>query len=221
MGILRSLKSTYKKSEAAVVVQNLLEHQAQNGLFGFSPAKVATRLVEQVWSSKPDVFDGKFGQRPHEMIVAASALAYSINQPDDHEPSRDSFSLALANILSELETNGRLYPLNSLDHTLLEEILAIFTAYNKELSESPLIQELEDHESSQDSNSVSWEEWLHTFKLEAGKNNPQLELDEEGGSLIDLMEQEPLQRAHQDGIDPRSLARQFAEDFDIRSFGLG
>ena len=75
MALFRGIKSTYKKSEAAVVVQNLLEHQAKAGLFNLDPASIATKLVAAAWKQKPDVFDGLFGQRPHKITVAAFAFA--------------------------------------------------------------------------------------------------------------------------------------------------
>ncbi len=136
MGIFGGIKNTYKKSEAAAVVQNLLEHQASVGLFSLDPAKLATKLTGAVWDSKPDVFNGKFGQRPHKITVAASALASGIGLFDVSDLNRNALVLSLGNLLSELETNGRLYPLNSLDHQLLEASISTFTEIVEEFSES-------------------------------------------------------------------------------------
>lgn len=217
MGLFSGIKSTYKKSEAAVVVQNLLEHQANVGLFDLDPAKLANQLVVIVWDSKPDVFDGKFGQRPHKITVAASALANGIELFDEGDLNRNALVLSLGNILSELETNGRLYPLNSLDHQLLEVSMSIFAEIGQEFSESPLAGEID--EIMLESEYSSWEDWLHAFKVAAGKENSQLEPSEDGRSLIDFMEHEPLKRAYKDGVDPKSLARDFAAQFDITTFG--
>jgi hypothetical protein len=217
MGLFSGIKSTYKKSEAAVVVQNLLEHQANVGLFDLDPAKLANKLVEIVWDSKPDVFDGKFGQRPHKITVAASALANGIELFDDGDLNRNALVLSLGNILSELETNGRLYPLNSLDHQLIEASMSIFAEIAQEFSESPLAGEIDEFMSA--SEYSTWEDWFQAFKVAAGKENPQLEPNEDGNSLIDFMEHEPLKRAYKDGVDPKSLARDFAAQFDITTFG--
>lgn len=217
MGLFSGIKSTYKKSEAAVVVQNLLEHQAKVGLLDLDPAKLANKLVEVVWDSKPDVFDGKFGQRPHKITVAASALANGIELFEDGDLNRNALVLSLGNILSELETNGRLYPFNSLDHQLLDASMSIFAEIAKEFSESPIADEIDEIMAS--SEHSTREEWYRVFKIEAGKENPQLEANEEGNSLIDFMEHEPLKRAFRDGGDPKSLAKDFAAQFDIASFG--
>lgn len=119
MGLFGAVKSNWKKSEAAAVVQNLLEHQAKHGFFNSDPAQTATFLIAKVWDSKPDIFNGKFGQRPHKMSVAAIALSSAI---DNLSPQNDNYSsliIALGNLLQEWETNGSLYPLNSIDNELL------------------------------------------------------------------------------------------------------
>lgn len=217
MGLFRGIKSAYKKSEAAVVVQNLLERQARLGLLDRDPAKLANELVGAVWDSKPDVFEGKFGQRPFKITVAASALANGIGLFKDGDPNRDALVISLGNILSELESNGRLYPLNSLDGELIESSLAFFSEIASEFSESPIADEVDSIIGS--TKYATWEEWFQVFKVEAGKLNPQLKVDEEGNSLIDLMEDEPLKRAFLDGADPKALAKEFAGQFDITSFG--
>lgn len=217
MGLFSGIKSTYKKSEAAVVVQNLLEHQARVGLFDLDPAKAANKFIELVWESKPDIFDGKFGQRPHKIAVAASALANATQLFDSGDLNGNAVVMSLGNILSEIETNGRLYPLNSLDHQLLEGAVTVFSRIAKDFEDSPLSNEID--ALMGDKLDLTWEEWLMEFKEEAGAINPQLKPDEKGSSLIDFMEHEPLQRAHRDGVNPKSLAADFAAQFDITTFG--
>lgn len=65
----------------------------------------------------------------------------------------------------------------------------------------------------------TWEKWYEEFVFTSGQINPQLETDEEGRSLIDLMDHEPLNRAFTDGVDPKALASTFAGKFDIITFG--
>jgi len=161
MGLLGGVKSRYKKSEAAVVVQKLLEHQTHVGMFDLDPAMVANRLVGNVWRTKPNIFDGKFGQRPHKITVAASALAYGIEMFDDGDTNRIALVLSLCRVLTEVETNGRLYPLNSLDNQLLEVSAEIFSEISKKISESPLAQEIDKFMDS--SESATWESWYKIF----------------------------------------------------------
>ncbi|EJM69954.1 hypothetical protein [Pseudomonas sp. GM55] len=145
MGLFSGIKSTYKKSEAAIVVQNLLEQQAKVGIFDLDPARFAKKLIEIIWNSKPDVFDGKFGQRPHKLAVAASALSNGIALFEVGSLNRGAVILSLGNIISEVETNGGHYPLNSLDHHLLENSILVFAKATQEYSELPLKNEIDPH----------------------------------------------------------------------------
>jgi hypothetical protein len=95
--------------------------------------------------------------------------------------------------------------------------MSIFAGIAQEFSESPLAGEIDEFMS--ESQYSTWEDWFQAFKLAAGKENPQLGPNEDGNSLIDFMEHEPLKRAYTDGVDPKSLARDFAAQFDITTFG--
>lgn len=132
MGLLNGVTDIYKKGEAAVVVQNLLEHQARIGLLDVDPGKLANHLVSLVWDQSPDMFGGAFGQRPHKISVAVAALANGIDQFDEAESNRNALILSVGNILAELKTNGILYPLNGIDHTLIEAAASIFLGRSKD-----------------------------------------------------------------------------------------
>jgi len=126
LGLFSGLKSNYKKSEAAVVVQKLLESQANLGFFSKDPAFTANTLVAAAWDYKPDIFDGKFGQRPHKISVAAYAIANGIPTHASNRETQLALFISLGNILSELETNGRLYQFNNTDQYLLESATSIY-----------------------------------------------------------------------------------------------
>ena len=66
--------------------------------------------------------------------------------------------------------------------------------------------------------SLSWEEWYEYFKAESAKLNPQLAVNEDGLSVVDLMDDEPLRNAHRDGQNPLVIAKEFAESFNILDF---
>lgn len=126
MGLLRAITSVFKKTEAAVVVQKLLEHQAAARTFYDNPASYANALITAVWHQSPDIFEGKFGQRPHKLSVAAAALANGVRTLTEIEPNRQALILSLGNLLSELEVNAGFYKLNSMDHRLLTTAAAVF-----------------------------------------------------------------------------------------------
>lgn len=130
MGLFKGAKNTYKKSEAAVIVQNLLsEDPALSDLQGQSrPKELATTLVEGVWKQKSDIFEGQFGQRPHKLAVASIALANGLGAASSENSSIDTVSrgamaFALGRALLEVETNGQLYSLSSMDWELINKAI--------------------------------------------------------------------------------------------------
>lgn len=119
MGFFGTIKNNWKKSEAAVIVQNLLEHQARMGIFDADPAKVANVLVEACWTHNPEMFDGRFGQRPHKLSIAAYTLAsYARGLPEGHV-HLSPIALSLGMILREVEKHGVLYPFSALDQKII------------------------------------------------------------------------------------------------------
>lgn len=216
MGFFKGVKDNFKKSEAAVVVEKLLEQQAKMGMFDLAPGKTANQLVEAFWTSARQILDGNRGQRPHKITFAAGALADAIEKLEQRNPNRAVFLMCLGTVLEELEANGTLYPLSNLDHHLVDAATQVFIAASQNLAESPLGQEID---ALLGQPQVPWEEWYQAYKEEAGRVNSSLEVGDDGLSLVDIMDDEPLRRAHKDGVDPVSLARRFADQFDILNFG--
>lgn len=138
MGMFDGVRNTWRKSEAAVIVQNLLEIQVKNGLSNLDPAETANKLVGVVWDSKPDIFSGKFGQRPHKISLAAAALVQGAYVYPAGHPNHATVVLALGMILREVSINGSLYPLNSLDGTLLDAACAAWALLAERISDDPL-----------------------------------------------------------------------------------
>lgn len=222
MGLFSGIKSNWKKSEAAVIIQNLLEIQQKAGLLNLDPAKTANTLIGNVWETMPDVFDGKFGQRPHKLSVAVAALATGIKTLRLFEDDQVSLLIALGTALREVETNGSFYPFNSIDNRLLTSAAELFVEITKEShphdkmssskSNSDTIKKWTGN--SSDFPYKSFADWYITYKASASKVNKALgEVD--GHNLIDIMGQEPLYKAFNDKIDPVSLGSDFGRSFDI------
>ncbi len=87
----------------------------------FDPATIATRLVAISYNTKPDLFDGKLGPRPHAISTAAVALADGLTYDGyefDHS-SKQCVFLALGNVLIDASANSRKYGLKPIDLKLL------------------------------------------------------------------------------------------------------
>lgn len=219
MRLFAGIKDTFKKSEAAVIVQNLLEMQQKNGFFDTDPASSATHLIDAVWAKKPHLFDGRFGQRPHKISLAAAAFSNALDILEVGQPNSNCFAMCLGNILNEISVNGKLYPLNSLDIDLLDGAAKTLSRVSEEIAASPLGQEIDNLINENDSE-IEWNDWFWRYKVAAGKHNPVLAPDEKGFSLIDFMDDEPTKRAFRDGIDPEHLGKKFAEQFDITKMSI-
>lgn len=128
MGLLSGIKDTYKKTEAAVVVQNLLDLSARAGLFEGDTSLVARTVVDAAWKHKPDIFSGKFGQRPHKIAVAGFALGLAVTRLDDSSNLKSILVIALGNLLSEAATNRLMYGFSSMDDVLFEAAAKAFPA---------------------------------------------------------------------------------------------
>jgi len=148
--VIKWIVNTYRKSEAAVVVQNLLEEQGKNGMAAgirnYNPAEIANALVESVFRARMDYFNGHYGYRPHKIVFAAAALAHGISNakssPPPLGPLYSQLLFSLTAILSHLERDGQLYRFNSIDATLIKFAVGILEDASNAASSSPLGKQL-------------------------------------------------------------------------------
>lgn len=133
MGLFSGIKDNFKKSEAAVCVQNLLEQQQRIGYFTGNPANFANVIVQAAWDDRPDIFSGKFGQRPHKIAVTAVALSRALSVSREGDANRVALLACLGAALSEAHTNAGFYPFNNLDMTLIEAAGEVFIEKGNEM----------------------------------------------------------------------------------------
>ena len=132
MGIFSGIKNNLKKSEAAVVVQNLLEIQQRKGFAVSSPQILASTIIGGAWDEKPYFFDGSKYRRPHKITIAAISLArYCERYPTDTDHEAALSSLATA--LDELQKNPDKYELQDIDYKFIELATKIFEKLVPEL----------------------------------------------------------------------------------------
>ena len=129
MGLFSGVKDTLAKSQAAVVIENLLEkHKDLHGLES-SPAALANKIVEVTWRSSSDLFDGKrFGKRAHKVAIAASTLAIGAQGASEkgHERLELALTVCLGEILQAVEKSPQSFQFNEVDARLLSRAGEIF-----------------------------------------------------------------------------------------------
>jgi hypothetical protein len=94
---------------------------------------------------------------------------------------------------------------------LLHEISTKHGLIDKENSDDKSKHDYEGH------SYFDYEDWYDAFKAACAMADERFELNEHGECIIDFLEDEPLRRACRDNVSPDELAKDFVEQFDVRS----
>lgn len=129
LNVFGGIIDVYNKTMISVVQRKYLEEQTQKGLATGDVGAFLTRLIEQAWEAKPDIFTGKFGQRPHKVSAAAYILAMGAADLQDRGMDKGhALTLALGSILTEIDTNANYYPFKNIDHEIIRASVYIYAA---------------------------------------------------------------------------------------------
>lgn len=143
--------NTYRKSEAATVVQKLLEPVHQFGMFEGNPAEAAREYVEAVWKDSPHIVEDASGNRPDAVPVAAYALALAAkNLFGRKDNNAYAVSIALGKALTGIQSYGaslregklNAHFINSAEHiylTVVRPTAAEESPAVQQLTESPAV----------------------------------------------------------------------------------
>lgn len=118
---LSVIKSGYGRGDVAPVLAKLFAHQPDRVA---DPDQLAARLVDLVWAYQGERLRYGDGRTPHKLVIAALALTEgyrSLPEPDLYP----ALTIALSNVLAELEVNGSSHPTTG-DEALIAEITAAF-----------------------------------------------------------------------------------------------
>jgi len=152
MGLFSWFVNTVKKSQAAVVVQSLLEDQQRrgfaSGIAEYDPAGLANVFVGAVFNARTDYFNGHYGYRPHKIVFAAAALAGGLRTVKDAPTEQmkvlyTPVLMALGEVLGHLEASGHLYRFNKIDETLIAYAVGTLDDISNEAAQSPLGNQLQ------------------------------------------------------------------------------
>lgn len=125
MRFFNTVKNNWRKAEAAAIIQALLEHHQENGVFHLDPAKIANGLVDNLWNGAPKTFDGRHGIRPHKATAAAAAMmaaVYNAAKKGNLETNTLCLSMGAFQILQEIDNQPENFNLSTLDEGVLSEV---------------------------------------------------------------------------------------------------
>lgn len=131
--MLSRMKNNWKKSEAAVIVQQLLERKEAVGLFTGDSATTANSIVAIGWEQMPDVFSGKFGKRPHKISVAAFCLGYFTQVYDSDERNGMILAVCFMELMEEIQRHWKLYGLTETDEFVLQQPIEFYSSIQSSL----------------------------------------------------------------------------------------
>ncbi|MDP9603352.1 UNVERIFIED_ORG: hypothetical protein J2W38_003141 [Variovorax paradoxus] len=134
MGLFSGVKVLVRKSEAAVIVQKLLERQVALGFLGADPAPsvLANKLVEVLWDRNPKIFNS--GTLPHKLSVAAAALSSGVNAMAraGNREAMLAMLTSLGTVLMELIATGNRLSLHATDLYLIDQAEAVHRHFSED-----------------------------------------------------------------------------------------
>lgn len=130
--MFKSIKNNWRKAQAAVIIEILLDKLAAQGIFDGKPNLIANKIVEKVWELRPELFDGRRGHYPHKVIAAATVLALTAERAPSDGNVFPIVMICLGNILSDTDANPMSWPFSPQDIMLLDAARAIFVRLSME-----------------------------------------------------------------------------------------
>lgn len=122
MAFFNAISSAYEKAQSSIIVQDVLKHVAERGLFDGNIVSTANKLIANAWALRPTLFNGTDGPKPHKASIAAFALAIAVASAKEcnEESNYYTFTLALGLIMQELKADAHTYPFHRVDRHLLD-----------------------------------------------------------------------------------------------------
>lgn len=132
MSLFSFFSNLLAKAKASIIVENLLIIQNERFNFDDNISKTSQELINQVFESMPDVYEGKFGVRPHKITIAIAALAEGLNKINVENKLFTPYLLSLATALNEVEINSGFYSFTNIDYTLINTSVKILEQKERE-----------------------------------------------------------------------------------------
>ena len=134
MGFFSGIKENFRKSEAAAIIQGLLEKQAGLGFFPKNdptPAEMANKLIQVVWDNNPGIT--KSSILPHKISLASVGLSSGVIAMDK-SGNRDillALNFCLGQIILEINASGDRMKLNAIDLHLIDKAQGVYFHFSE------------------------------------------------------------------------------------------
>ncbi|TMN68094.1 hypothetical protein CWB85_18760 [Pseudoalteromonas sp. S1727] len=209
MGIFSKFKDNYEKNLVIEILNDQFKRIESLGLLSFNPKKLSVELVENLWGESASYLNGSIHKRPARIVFSIAALSNGLEcLAKDDVQNQKAFLVLLRELFTEVDVNRNQYGIKAVDVELLEIASKIYVEFSQNLSSEESVSEQVNLESYQ-----TWDEWYAVFQVEAA-----LHFDKLGKfNCLEYMDKSPLQRAYEDNVDPKSLAKVFAENTNFET----
>lgn len=150
MGLFSFIGTNKLRGGIMSIIENLLVNLTRTSVFTLNtkPEHLSQIAADKVWATYPDIFNGKFGQRPQKIVgalVGLCLLIHSIDRDKDHE-NFITIRVALFAIIDEIEKNIKSYAFTNVDIETVELITPIIVEEKKyfEKTEGALVKEFQE-----------------------------------------------------------------------------
>ncbi|TMS61778.1 hypothetical protein [Pseudoalteromonas sp. S3173] len=209
MGIFSKFKDNYEKNIVIAILNDQFKQIESLGLLTFNHKKLSVELVENLWSENASYLNGSIHKRPARIVFSIAALSNGLEcLAEDDVQNQKAFLVLLRKLFDEVDANRNQYRLKAVDVELLEIASKIYVGFSQNLSNEEIMGEQINLESYQ-----TWEEWYAVFQAEAAFHFEQLGKF----NCLEYMDKSPLQRAYEDNVDPKPLAKVFAENTNFET----
>lgn len=209
MGIFSKFKNNYEKNIVIEILNKQFKRIEPLGLLTFDHKKLSVELVENLWNGSSSYLNGSIHKRPARIVFSIAALSNGLEcLTKDDIQNQKAFLVLLRDLFAEVDVNRGQYGLKAVDVELLEVASKIYIGFSQNLSNEEIMGEQINLESYQ-----TWEEWYAVFQAEAAFHFEQLGKF----NCLEYMDKSPLQRAYEDNVDPKPLAKVFAENTNFET----
>lgn len=209
MGIFSKFKDNYEKNIVIAILNDQFKQIESLGLLTFNHKKLSIELVENLWSENASYLNGSMHKRPARIVFSIAALSNGLEcLAEDDVQNQKAFLVLLRKLFDEVDANRNQYGFKAVDVELLEIASKIYVGFSQNLSNEEIMGEQINLESYQ-----TWEEWYAVFQAEAAFHFEQLGKF----NCLEHMDKSPLQRAYEDNVDPKPLAKVFAENTNFET----
>lgn len=140
--MIGTIIGNFKKSNASLIVENLLKLQKVELDIKFNAETLSIDLINDLWTKEQTIFKNRYFKWPNKLSLCVAALAYGVENYSYNGKKRQALIGALFVALVEVEDNHSELLGRSLDKHLISFALKVGADKNNKVTDLGLWQEI-------------------------------------------------------------------------------